>query len=1825
MSFQILADRLFEADILAVAIDISIKVTILLGGAAVVTRLMRRNSSALRHCVWSLALGGSLAIPAASALIPEWQIPILPSTEKDQPDESSQVVATTSRDAIASTYFINTNESGSVADVDSIGHLPPDNSDRQHIAQWPSDHAVADAFAAETAGLASQKQLQDSPLEVSTTLAVSSSNGSTGLSRETLARWAVLVWIVGMVAFLLPLCCGGLFNRYLLRKAQIVQQPAFQSLLTELRDRLGLRRAIRLFDIDDEIVPITWGLFRPLILLPMSWRHWPGQRLRMVLLHELAHVKRFDLPLQLMARLSCAVYWFNPLIWYALRRLRIEREQACDDRVVHTGERASDYANELVAIAETHRLPRLALAVGMARSSRLEDRLRSLFDKARSHLPMNSRWGIGLLMSAAVVVTAIAVIRPVQKSVNAAEPKASLAEDSDASTSVQSVPGESDSTFTTATGRVLSPAGDPVNAAHVLVTRVTGSMYTGNEQIEILAETKTGRDGQFKLSYDAVLPNNQRGFLQGTTENVSVQIVTVHPNFSVGFHSNFNPQWDEQVEIEFKAPDALTGRLIDLEGRPLAGATLQVRAVAQASEPLDEWFKKAASNPRPDAEMMMMASAASRNERPRPVRFPSQTGFAANGIVPPVQSDQSGRFTIPNIGPDRMVVFEVAAPNVARTTVKMVTHDGPDVYDSYPDPRLRDRLIHGNDSTITVEPGFLVKGIVTEKGTGNPIPGCKIEVTQIAGSISSVEDFASTTTDASGAYRLDRLPADPPSSRGYRIRFSPPAEAPFFPTDLAVRLESDRHEKVFDVELPRARMVRGRVIDERTGKPVRSLVGYLPKLNNKIAAEFPNFRSGMRTVAFSDFRWTEPDGSFEVPAINGEGALCVTAQQKSAFGIAGNPDGIKGLQREGNRFVLYHLFGPSMINEFRKISLSDGDPDPEIEVALRSLSRNRLRIVDANGRPVVGCRVSGLLPDVMFAARQSPSQQIPLQSAEADIIGLEVESPRVLAIDKPGKELGAIAVVRKEDGSPVTVTLQSGGQIRGRLLDKAGDPIVGASVMATGISPVELPTTEFRNRPVSFRVYTSVFKTGRDGRFEIQGVIPGCAYATNFMGNGPLESLKSSEIESLRKQTSNVQPGESTDVGDIVAAVELTLQPLEVPDSALDETGRSDAIPTSVPATSEPADDVVTIKGQVVDPDGKPFPNAVVRAVNNLDFWKEKPAVVRTQSDNQGLFELKVHTSAFAPQSGGQVFAEYWKQLGVTAVASGYAPAFVPYVAIENNPSTTLKLVEDTVPITGRVVDLEGKPIAGITVKPSTVVATPQGDLNQWIEGVKQNDIVAQRAAHWPPLPLIGTGIPEEATTDADGRFTITGIGRERKVTLALEGSGIVRSTLTVATRHMDPLEWEAGGQFLSPGPIYGADFQYSAAPSRPIVGTVVDAKTRKPLPGVTIHSQTMSIGGRPVHGVRTLTTASDANGRYRLEGMPEGSENEILAVPGDGQPYFMRIIPVPNSTGLGPIPLDIKLHRGISIRGTITDKTTGKPITGAYLHYMPFLENEHAPNVVGDDDVMPAAFAYPDRYRSQADGSFHIVGVPGRAILGAMHPTNPYRQGVGSELIQGADEQGEFATYRSPNRPGKSWPHSMIELNAAEGTNSLETDLQLDPGESIEVTIVDPEGKPLAGCRVDGNSSQNMVSQELPSPTFTATNFGPNETRQIVITHEGRHLGRAVSVSLSQATNGKLIIELSPTANLTGRILDKNGDPVKGVTVQASTFSEGRFSQLTPVTTDSDGRYRFENVPSGCAYYVIAQRLFPVISTTELARSVAPDPGETKDLGDRVLGGNDA
>jgi beta-lactamase regulating signal transducer with metallopeptidase domain len=244
---------------------------------------------------------------------------------------------------------------------------------------------------------------------------VPASAWSPAASSATIAGALAWIWALGAAFVLGSFFAGRLALARLARGGRPVEDASWHALASEVAASLGVGRAFRLLVTPETATPMTWGTWRPVLLLPETASSWSLAQRRAFLVHELAHLARFDCAIQQLAQIACALYWFHPGAWYAAHRLRVEREQACDDRVLADGARASDYATQLLdAVRSGRGASRLvsASSAAMAAPSSLHQRVRALLDARADRRALTRR---GMVASGAValaLVTFVASLAP---------------------------------------------------------------------------------------------------------------------------------------------------------------------------------------------------------------------------------------------------------------------------------------------------------------------------------------------------------------------------------------------------------------------------------------------------------------------------------------------------------------------------------------------------------------------------------------------------------------------------------------------------------------------------------------------------------------------------------------------------------------------------------------------------------------------------------------------------------------------------------------------------------------------------------------------------------------------------------------------------------------------------------------------------------------------------------------------------------------------------------------------------------------------------------------------------------------------------------------------------------------------------------------------------------------------------------------------------------------------------------------------------------------------------------------------------------------------
>jgi len=229
---------------------------------------------------------------------------------------------------------------------------------------------------------------------------------SSSLGRLDAPSAIVLAWLVVAAALLVRAAASQLRARAIVHRAMPVESARW----TDAAESAAGARPVEVRASSELDSPAVMGLLRPTIVVPHGALDWPLERCRLVLVHELAHVRRRDVLAQAIADVACALHWCNPLVWICARRLRMEREIAADDAVLAAGVRPSRYAEELVAVATSVATLRAALA--MAERSSLEARVTSILASRLARARVAARGTVAAVAAGAALAAAAACTSP---------------------------------------------------------------------------------------------------------------------------------------------------------------------------------------------------------------------------------------------------------------------------------------------------------------------------------------------------------------------------------------------------------------------------------------------------------------------------------------------------------------------------------------------------------------------------------------------------------------------------------------------------------------------------------------------------------------------------------------------------------------------------------------------------------------------------------------------------------------------------------------------------------------------------------------------------------------------------------------------------------------------------------------------------------------------------------------------------------------------------------------------------------------------------------------------------------------------------------------------------------------------------------------------------------------------------------------------------------------------------------------------------------------------------------------------------------------------
>jgi beta-lactamase regulating signal transducer with metallopeptidase domain len=363
---------------LHVFVELLLKSTLALSLALIITTFIRNKSSSMRHFVLAFFLIGLLFIPILTLFQFGWQTNLLPS----------RITAENLDPAVTNSKILHSRPHESVLHAQKIEEWIPALTKKSKAIGSSQSHS----FPASSVPSASR----------------------------IMNFFLIMIWAGGMLLLLLRICLGLFEASRMTKEGKQVDDPAWRILMDRFLSLIGLSRRIRLKSHKKVLVPLTWGLIKPVIMIPSDYKAWTEDQKSAALFHELSHIKRSDFLITLLVRFSLALFWFNPLSWFVFRRMKSEQEKACDELVLRAGIKPSIYAANLLLFRDAAGFrwtPSAALLSIFGRSS-FSERLSAILKQKQilKEVTMKTK-----LVISVTVILAVAIIGTARPSSSAPE------------------------------------------------------------------------------------------------------------------------------------------------------------------------------------------------------------------------------------------------------------------------------------------------------------------------------------------------------------------------------------------------------------------------------------------------------------------------------------------------------------------------------------------------------------------------------------------------------------------------------------------------------------------------------------------------------------------------------------------------------------------------------------------------------------------------------------------------------------------------------------------------------------------------------------------------------------------------------------------------------------------------------------------------------------------------------------------------------------------------------------------------------------------------------------------------------------------------------------------------------------------------------------------------------------------------------------------------------------------------------------------------------------------------------------------------------------
>ena len=390
----------------AILLDTVLKSTVLLTLAWSAAFMMKKRSAATQHMLRTFSLVAVLFLPFSVILLPAWHVKGLPEFSKFRAASPLPTVVHPAA-SVGSQVTAREATNRTVAPAVAIHGSEPE----AHAVKKAQRSASAVIIATNPATASTATTVAPVTSVANYEPPASAKPRSANLSAH-LPQLLMGLWVAGAIFFLLRWRLNTMRMGALVRRAGVLTDSGWNAQVRALSGDLCIRRHVALLVSDEIEVPITTGILFPRIILSLDYPEWTPMRRSAILNHELAHIKRLDALTQALGHLATTLYWFHPLVWLMVRAMRAERERACDDHVLATGTKASDYAHELLDIVSGLRQPELAAALAMARRSQLEGRVLAVLNPALPRGSVSRKAALTLAALTLCIVLPLSALRP---------------------------------------------------------------------------------------------------------------------------------------------------------------------------------------------------------------------------------------------------------------------------------------------------------------------------------------------------------------------------------------------------------------------------------------------------------------------------------------------------------------------------------------------------------------------------------------------------------------------------------------------------------------------------------------------------------------------------------------------------------------------------------------------------------------------------------------------------------------------------------------------------------------------------------------------------------------------------------------------------------------------------------------------------------------------------------------------------------------------------------------------------------------------------------------------------------------------------------------------------------------------------------------------------------------------------------------------------------------------------------------------------------------------------------------------------------------------